>query len=180
MFIGIPLEPAAISELWSVTMPLHSQAENLRWSTPESWHITLQFLGNTSQERYACLITGLSRIHLPPFPIRLGALGFFNRAGIFFIEVQISPELLELQQEVTKATALCGFVPEPRAYHPHVTLARAKGSDVTHGLDRLKTGLPRLQQFTGFLAETFLLYESFTAPTGSRYEIRERFSLQQH
>ena len=57
LFVGIPLSPAVIDELSATSMRLQSHADGLRWSTPESWHITLQFLGNTPE--YECIVSRL-------------------------------------------------------------------------------------------------------------------------
>ncbi len=112
-------------------------ADGLRWSAPESWHITLQFLGNTPQ--YECIVARLRELRSPPVPIQLEGLGFFERAGVFFAGVGLTPELQALQQRVTAATGLCGFIPETRPYHPHITLARSKGKGAM-GSANLKAG----------------------------------------
>ncbi len=142
---------------------------------PESWHITLQFLGNTSETQYQCVVARLRELHAAPIPIELDQVGFFDRAGIFFAGVARTPELLALQQQVIKTTIPCGFAPEDRPYQPHITLARSKGRRNAIGLEMLKTRIRHQPKFSRFVAEEFLLYESFTLPTGSQYEIRERF-----
>jgi RNA 2',3'-cyclic 3'-phosphodiesterase len=87
-------------------------------------------------------------------------------------------ELLALEQKVTAATRGCGFVPEARAYHPHITLAKAKGRNA-RAMDGLKKVVEKatLALAAEFAAGEFLLYESFPGPEGSRYEVRERFCL---
>lgn len=153
------------------------EGDGLRWSTPESWHITLQFLGNTREAQYECVIARLRELHVPPVPVELEELGFFDRAGIFFAGVALTPELLALQRQVTAATIPCGFTPEDRPYRPHITLARTKGRRNATGLAVLKAKIRHQPKFEHFVAEEFLLYESITRPTGSQYEIHERFRL---
>ncbi len=177
LFVGIPLSPTLIDELTKLTGRLHTYEDSLRWSPPENWHVTLQFLGSTDQQQYNCLIPRLREISLPHVPIRLESTGIFDRAGIFFADVAPAPALLVLQQSITAATTPCGFVPEARPYHPHISLARAKDKEASQTLRRLKSRIDREPKFTVFMADEFVLYESFTAPTGSRYEIRERFPL---
>ena len=127
LFIAIPLPAGVVRELSEVSKRLRSDQDGLRWASPESWHITLQFLGNTSPEQYACLIAKLREVRSSPVPIALKDLGIFDRAGVFFADVAVSQELLRLQQSVTAATSHCGFSAEDRPFHPHVTLARMKG-----------------------------------------------------
>ncbi|WP_263350012.1 RNA 2',3'-cyclic phosphodiesterase [Acidicapsa acidisoli] len=173
LFVGVPLPAAVIAELSAITLDLRSSGQQLRWSAHDSWHITLQFLGNTVQEQYECTVAQLRRLRLPPIPIRLEGLGFFDRSGVFSACVRVTPELLLLQERVTAATQLCGYVPETRSFQPHITLARSKGK----GLRELKAKVPHQPKFTRFVAKEFLLYESFLGSEGSRYEVRERFPL---
>ena len=166
-----------ITELEAVTSRLKSKEDGLRWATPDSWHITLQFLGNTSPEQYACLVARLRDLHSPPVPMRLQELGFFDRAGIFFAGVDLTPELILLEQHVKSATGICGFIPETHPFHPHITLARGKAENRGKGIRELKARIQRQPTFTQFVAQEFLLYESHLSSSGARYEIRERFPL---
>ncbi len=177
MFVGIPLANAVLEELSMISLRLQCRGDGLRWSAPESWHITLQFLGSTGQEQYDCIVAQLRHLHSPPVAIQLGGMGFFDRAGIFFAGVELTPELHLLQQSVVCAATLCDFTPEIRPYRPHVTLAGSKGKDGGPGLRRLRTKIGDQARFTSFVAEIFALYESLPGPAGSRYEIRERFPL---
>lgn len=177
LFVGIPLASAVIGELASLTVRLKSKAGGLRWAAPESWHVTLQFLGKAGAEKLACLAARLGELGSPPVPIQLEELGFFDRAAIFFAGVALTPELLGLARHVNAATGLCGFPPETRPYHPHITLARGKGEGRGPSFGELKSRIQRQPAFTRFVAQEFLLYESHLSPSGSRYEIRARFPL---
>jgi RNA 2',3'-cyclic 3'-phosphodiesterase len=174
LFVGIPLAAEVVEELSAVSMRLQSSEDGLRWSAPESWHITLQFLGNTPE--YECIVARLKELLSPPLPVQLEDLGFFERAGVFFAAVRLTPELEALQQRVTAATGLCGLIPETRPYHPHITLARSKSKGVK-ALRALKGRIHREPRFTDFVAEEFVLYESVPGAKGSHYEVREQFSL---
>jgi RNA 2',3'-cyclic 3'-phosphodiesterase len=177
LFVGIPLAAPVVEELTALSLRLQSKGDGLRWYSPESWHITLQFLGNTRHEQCVCLVERLRELRSPPVPVELEGTGFFDRAGIFFAGVNLTPELLSLEQRVTAATSFCGSIPETRPYHPHITLARSKGKNSGRRMHELKSKIRREPNFTKFVAEDFLLYESFPGPAGSRYEIRERFSF---
>lgn len=178
LFIGIPLAAAAIDELKAVSARLRSSGDGLRWTAPESWHITLQFLGNTSPPQYACVVPSLRPLSSPPVPVCIEGLSCFDRSAVLIVRLRLTPELLLLQQRVTAATRPCGFVPESRPYQPHITLARGKGP--RRGLDDLKAKIRRPPSFPRFVAPEFLLYESFLSPAGSRYEVRESFPLAAH
>jgi 2'-5' RNA ligase len=173
LFIGIPLAAGTADALAAIVHQLQAKAapQSLRWSDRESWHITLQFLGSTKPEQYDCVDLCYPRLH-----IELGSLGTFDRAGVLYVEVRVTPELTAIRQAVTAATLPCGFTPEDRPYHPHITLARRKGK----GGRELRTVKLQMQQqpkLAGFTADSFVLYESTRTSEGSRYDIRERFPL---
>jgi 2'-5' RNA ligase len=177
LFVGIPLAPVVVDELTKLTGRLYTKDDQLRWSAPETWHVTLRFLGTTDQQQYNCIVPRLREIHLPHVPVRLESPGFFDHAGVFYVDVKTAPALIVLEQAVVAATTPCGFIPESRPYHPHITLARSKGKDATQAFRQLKSRLGLPPKFTPIMAGEFVLYESFTEPSGSRYEIRDRFRL---
>jgi len=177
LFVAISLAPEVIDALEQFSRSLRSTGDNLRWTSPETWHITLQFLGETSDENYHCLVSRLRKIIVRPIRIRLDGASFFDRAGVFFAGIEVSPQLREVERLVVAASSRCGVVAEARPYHPHVTLARAKGEDRGRALRALKPRVPQDVSFTPFIAPEFLLFQSFLGPGGARHEIRERFPL---
>jgi len=177
LFVGIAVPPEIAREISGFVLHLRSLSADLRWSAPEGWHITLQFLGNIEASRYACVVEHLSQVQSAPVSVQLEGTGIFERAGIFFASVKVNPELLALQQRVTAAMHYCDFIPETRPYHPHITLARGKGRTGTRALQVLQNAVRKQPRFGEFLAKGFLLYESFTEPSGSRYEVCARFPL---
>jgi 2'-5' RNA ligase len=177
LFVAIPLAPAVISELSAVVAQLKPSGNGLRWMAPDSWHITLQFLGNTETKQCGCLAARLGEVRSTPVPVHLTHLSFFDRAGVFFADVRLTPELVVLAERVAVATALCGFVPESRPFHPHITLARAKGQGRGQPLRVLEQRGLRQPAFTRFVAREFILYESHLSSAGASYEIRHRFPL---
>jgi 2'-5' RNA ligase len=170
------MAPAVTAQLAAVRDGLARPNDGLRWSAPEAWHITLQFLGATAPAQYDCVVSRLRALHFTPVPVNLEGLGFFERAGVFFAGVHLSPELIALQKSVIAATSQCGFKPKDRPYHPHITLARNRGRE--NGIRVLKPRVGPAPQFAAFTATEFLLYESFPNAQGSRYEVRARFGIE--
>jgi len=165
LFVGIPLADAVARELGNAIARLregeHSMpGSRLRWTAPDSWHITLQFLGNAAEEQLECLKARLGEVRATAFPIQLGALGCFDRAGVFFADVMVTPELAALERSVVAATSPCGFAAETRPFHPHITLARAKGHGRRPELRALESKVRSQSAFTRFTAAEFVLYES--------------------
>ncbi len=178
LFVGIPLADAVARDLATVVGRLSAKGDGFRWTAPESWHITLQFLGNSTTEQFECLTASLSEVRSAGVPVLLGELGCFERAGVFFADVAVSPELNALQRCVVAATSPCGFQAETLPFHPHITLARAKGNERRAGLRELLNKVRNGPAFSLFTACEFLLYESHLGAGGARYEVRARFELQ--
>jgi RNA 2',3'-cyclic 3'-phosphodiesterase len=182
LFVGIALAEEAKASLLNVRERLERFSfggSELRWLSPESWHVTLQFLGQTSEEQARCVFEKLGTVRAERVGVRIEELGFFERAGVFWAGVALTPELLALQQKVVTATRGCGFLPEDRAYSPHITLVRVKGRAGGRALAPLQKAVEksRMKVREEFEAKEFLLYESIPGPEGSRYEVRGRWGL---
>jgi RNA 2',3'-cyclic 3'-phosphodiesterase len=198
LFVGIPLAAETKAELSAVVSRLQSRGGAMRWSAPDSWHITLQFLGNAAPEQLQCLTEHLGAVRSAPVSVQIGELGSFDHAGAFFADVKVSPALAALQERVVEATGQCGFAAETRPFHPHITLARKTGNrnqetreqesqrTREQGSKNAGSGARVLQDllkragvccFTRFSAHEFLLYESHLSSEGSRYEVRARFPI---
>jgi 2'-5' RNA ligase len=175
LFLAIPLADSVTTALARLTARLRPVAPDLRWTSANAWHITLQFLGSTQPDQYECLVTHLATLKCPPVTIQPVGLGLFERPGILQFGVEPTPPLLVLQQRIVAATTLCGFEQEARPYHPHITLGRAKGRSTN--LRALTARLASPTSFGSFTAREFLLYESHLSSAGSAYEIRHRFPL---
>lgn len=179
LFVGIELDEQAGRALDQVQERLAAAGGGLRWSRPGDRHVTLQFLGKADVGQFTCLQAHLAEVREQPCPVRLSGLGFFVRAGVFWAGVERTPGLLELRHKIMAATRICGFTPEMRPYHPHITLARQRGRGFSVELRKLQQGVASgdFQMETEFLASEFLLYDSMPGAIGSRYEVRARLAL---
>jgi 2'-5' RNA ligase len=179
LFIGIALPAEVSARISAFSSALPPLPAALRWTSPAQWHITLQFLGSTTDAQYASVTQCLAQIASPPVPVSIDGAGFFKRAGIFYAAVVVSPELLALHKQISAAMRECGFPPEDRPYSPHITLARGRNRPAPSAFAPLQAALrgAPAPSFGSFTAREFLLYQSFTEPVGSRYEVRACFPL---
>jgi 2'-5' RNA ligase len=177
LFVALPLSPAVCDEIAHVSERFISADDGFRWTEPVAWHITLQFLGNSHSDRLADLVENLGKVNSPALPIQLGAIGFFDRSRVVYLEVRLSPELIAFQQKIVQATGHCGFLSEERPYHPHITLARAKNKLRKEQQRALDAKMRHQVRFSKLVVNEFLLYESYLGSEGSRYEVRARFPL---
>src|SRR5271169_1359961 len=104
LFVGIPLAEAVQEEVAKATARPRQREDGLRWTASESWHITLQFLGETGADASKCVAAQLGEVRAAAVPVRLGQFGIFERAGAFVILVEVSRELAALVERVTAAT----------------------------------------------------------------------------
>ncbi|WP_313638423.1 RNA 2',3'-cyclic phosphodiesterase [Paenibacillus sp.] len=101
-----------------------------KWTHPEDYHITLQFLGDTPKTKIPDLIMALKQLsgQCRPFKLSLDKWGTFGLpTAPRVLWVGVSGELEELNQLATKvhsSTLPLGFPAESREYKPHLTVAR--------------------------------------------------------
>jgi 2'-5' RNA ligase len=147
-------------------------AARLRWSRPESLHLTLKFLGEYPEAELGALEAVLKRTPWPgAFDIRVRGLGFFpdERAPrVFWAGVEAGPELARLAEALDEALVEVGIPRERRPYKPHLTLARIQDRVPLQRLREAIQGLDPVD-FGSFRAERFYLYRSQPGPGGSVY-----------
>jgi 2'-5' RNA ligase len=162
LFLGLPIPPELAQALARRTQTI--ELPKGRRTAPENLHLTLVFLGEVADAQLPPIERELSELTFAPFPLKLTSLNTFPRAGVLIAEIEPTRPLLQLQAKVAAAMARCGFPPEDRAYHPHITLARF------HGPLRLSTS-QQAPPHGSFTADTVNLYRSHPSPTGANYEI---------
>ena len=95
----------------------------IKWTDPETFHITLLFLGDIPVDRVGQIFQTLEKTakNVPSIGTSLNGLGLFKKSGALWVGIDASPELLELQKELAAALNR-----EPGRFHAHVTLGRIK------------------------------------------------------
>jgi len=105
---------------------------DLKWVEEKNLHLTVQFLGNVSEERVPVVSTALqnSVAGIAPFKLGLEGVGAFpsvERPRVLWVGFsgETAP-LLTLHRQVQREMRVLGFEPEKRKFSPHLTLARAR------------------------------------------------------
>jgi 2'-5' RNA ligase len=179
LFVCVSPDEGAVDEIASFAVSL-KKFTGFRWVGRESLHITLKFLGEISPGRVTELDTNLSRIGgIRPFSIKLSRVGAFpNMASPKSLWIGVgegSETLAKLARSVGAAAVASGCEAEKRGFHPHLTLARAKGParGMPESLARALGDAPS----PSWVCCGFTLMKSDLLPEGAVYAPVARFPL---
>lgn len=176
-FVAIPV-PEDIRERLE---DLQSDLSVGRPTDPETFHITLAFLGEEPDERVEAAHEALLDLHARSFPLRFDGLGTFGGAApkTLFAAVAPSEPLATLHRKVRSLLHGAGIMPDRARFRPHVTLARfgpGAGSGDAASLGRF---LQRHLAFgTGpFPARQVVLYRSILTRDGAIHDPLAEYPL---
>jgi len=150
---------------------------DFRWQEDEQLHLTLRFIGEVDRPVAEDLASALTRIHSPPFELRVACVGSFEKrtSGALWAGVEPKEPVAALAAKVERACQTAGLEPERRAFHPHITLARWKGRRAREVQDFLaRTGGLSSDLFS---VTEFILFESQLSRHGAHYEAVETYPL---
>jgi RNA 2',3'-cyclic 3'-phosphodiesterase len=192
LFVGIDIPDDIRQRIARYVEGVRGFAPDARWVKPETFHVTLKFLGETSPETAEDLKRELGKVQHDKFDIHFGGCGFFpnpRSARVFWIGVE-APELLpQLAAKVDETCSHFGFERDRNDLKPHLTLARAgrgaSGNPHQHSSGpspAFKLLADRIAQmpapdFGTMTAQAFFLYESKLSPKGAQYTKVATFEL---
>jgi 2'-5' RNA ligase len=188
LFIALDIDEEIRRRIGRFVEGVRGFAPDVRFVGPESFHITLKFLGETNQaDQIKAALRGVSE---KQFAISFRGYGFFpgaKNARVFWAGIEAGPELQELASAVDAAMLPLGFEREKGPYRPHLTLARSgsgrprrtrgdRPNATFAALDHKLSQLPP-PEFGTMTAREFHLYESKLSPRGAQYTKIESFPL---
>ncbi|NOZ71501.1 MAG: RNA 2',3'-cyclic phosphodiesterase [Chloroflexi bacterium] len=191
LFISVNLSDILLTRLADVQNQLRRQlsAYPLRWTRPESIHITLKFLGETDSARLAELETALQKVAVlhNPFVITIGGLGCFpntRRPNVLWVGVNDPEKRLQaLAARVDQAMTRLGWEEERRPFNGHLTLARVKreaGSQERRQLGAELMALDVPETLGTCAVNSVHLMRSQLRPQGALYTSLHEFRLGHH
>ena len=133
----------------------------------ENLHITLAFLGSVDEELLDCVRSAAEQVNAGAFALTIDRAGWWQRTGILWLGPSAGPAALNrLVKSLWAALEPCGFWPDFRDFHPHVTIARRWR----------KARLPEIRP-VHWPIDALMLLESHTGQRGARYTLLERWPL---
>lgn len=130
-FIAIKIEPAEkLADFFRKAKKAFND-EPIKWVDTNNLHLTLRFLGETSNEQVQKIIFSLEKIasRTKGFQIKLNGVSCFKSNGnpkVIFINIDEIDKLKLLAGEIENEVRVAGFDPDKREFNPHLTLGRIK------------------------------------------------------
>ena len=192
IFVALDIDENIRSRIAKFADDLRPHASAVRWVKPESLHITLKFIGETSDPAVKQIEQTLSSISIAEFQVAFTGFGFFptsKAARVFWIGIAAETGLSQLAEKIDDSLAEIGIAKEEREFSPHLTLARSSGGSGAPGWrkgDRPNRQFAVLQrhlegsaapEFGTMTAREFFLYKSQLSSKGSTYTRIARFTL---
>jgi 2'-5' RNA ligase len=166
LFVAVVPPRPVLLELRAALSTLPHGDAQVRWTHPESWHITLAFLGEVPEPTLPDLTERLARAagRATPMELAVAGGGAFD-SHVLWAGIQGDRDRLgRLSESVAAAARRCRVKVDDRPFRPHVTLARVRGEGATD----LKPYVERMQAFRTprWLVKEITLFESL-APVGA-------------
>ena len=171
LFIGLELPDTTRALL----AKLDPEVRGLRWVPAGQMHLTLSFLGDVEPAREPSLIAALQGVRVAPFFLPIEGVGTFGGDHPRVVWAGVGrghPHLFALHKRIQDAVFRAGFEPDLRAFHPHVTLGRAKDLP-RHAVrpfllehEKIEFGLIHVTGFT--------LFSSILSAGGATYSVEFR------
>ncbi len=183
LFLGVEISMAAVRELMTAAEALRRKARTgglrVRWVAPESYHVTLKFLGWTRPGAVGAIVDvlGDAIAAADGFTVTGRGLGAFpraDRARVLWAGLDDpAGGLTRLAGIVETELEPIGFAREARPFHAHVTLGRIREPEDVQTL--LQGESEHLFRESHITAVT--LFESVLKSSGSEYRAQARFGL---
>ncbi|MDO8750953.1 MAG: RNA 2',3'-cyclic phosphodiesterase [Dehalococcoidia bacterium] len=178
LFIAVELPEDVLGYIGETVGDLRRQGiTGIRWVRGEGVHLTLKFLGDTSEEQVAGILSSMrdSAVGTPPFVLHVQGAGAFpnmRAPRVLWLGVQgDTAPLLQIHGRLEEALEAQGFAREARAFSAHLTLGRVNGRLSPTTLERLAQDMEGLRTAKPLAlpVAALSLMESQLTPPGAYY-----------
>ena len=190
LFVALDIDAGIRERIAEFRNQMRRLPPDVRWVGPETFHVTLQFLGET---RWLDKIQqALRQVKGSPITLTFRNAGFFpnpKSPRVFWVGIEFDQNLQELVKSIAEALRPLGFERDKSPFQPHLTLARAgsgrprpvQGEPSASGLRQVRTTVETVPplEFGTMTAREFYLYESKLSPAGAQYTKLSSYQLEQ-
>ncbi len=132
LFIAIPSSEYIRKKLVAIQNKLKQRVENFRWSSPETFHLTLKYIGEVDINDVAPICKVTEQI------VRENRAGILSLKSLGSFGSPMNPRIIwagfngdlqnlaKMADELDEAMEDFGIKPEHKKFNPHLTLGRAK------------------------------------------------------
>ena len=175
-FLGLEIPPAVRGALTvrQFLLPLPRKVD------PESFHLTLVFLGNCPDHALQAAHEGFEGLREPRFSLQMQGLGLFGKGNphTAWAGVAPSPQLLHLQSKLETIARRADCPIDARRFTPHVTLGRFPPPPFAE-IARLERTIAMDSAFRSdpWEVQEMVLWRSHLTAKGPHYEVLTRYPL---
>ena len=184
-FLAIEIPPAVHTVIRQTQQELETllaaahHGHAIRWTAPAAVHLTVRFLGETTEEQRHQLQERCRRLtaRQKPFTLTVQEAGCFPNVqapNIIWLGLQPADKtLVQLQANMEQVAQAVGFAAEPKPFRPHLTIGRLR-----HTIERpigqvlagaLATIQPSHSPTPTFVVTSIVHMQSHLEPTGAHY-----------
>ncbi len=185
LFIAVDIDNATKEKIQEIRKSLIKLAPHIKWTAPDTWHLTIKFLGETKEEKINAIIEKCNNVaeKYSIFQVNLKGLSSFPNTKlprVIFIDTIYPQQFKEMALTLDNELFELDFKKEDRDFHPHLTLARIKDIKSFLKLDEqimeklIETG--KAIDYTVNI-DSFHLYQSILYQKGPTYIRIKSFSL---
>lgn len=167
LFVAVELTKAMRYELYRMEEQLKQMSFGGRFSPMENLHITLHFIGETSDLAGAVKAVTEGARCIRPFELQLGEYSSFEKNGSRLSHCTVKgdlEELCRLYESIQCAMSDFGFPRERKRFVPHITLGRS----VVHD-ELVDAEMKKFKVTTGMRVSGITLFESRREKNGMVY-----------
>jgi 2'-5' RNA ligase len=180
LFVALLLPDEAKAELGRLVDRLKPLATGVKWVEPVNLHLTLKFLGDTTEEKLAAISVAIGEAvkENPKVTVDLAKCGAFpnlKRPRVIWAGCDGIEPAAVMAKEIDRRMRKFGFEKEKRRFSAHLTLGRVRDrADIT----RLVPELEHLNFRGGtYILDRVALIKSTLTPKGPIYEHCQMYEL---
>ena len=168
-FVALPLPDDCRNLVADELAPLQRRHDQLRWTSPQGWHLTLAFLGELGDEAEAVAAVSAAAAGVEPFELATTDGGRFGDAVLWLgVDAEPPGALDTLARRIREELGGRGIEIDEGSFRPHVTLARSR-----RGRERVGRSLVDAVRIPSrrWRADRLELWESILGRGPARYEV---------
>lgn len=181
IFLGVGLGEISSLNKWIIFLRQLGYEDQLRWTRPDQWHITLKFIGDFSvsliPELTGKLRNGFSQ--KAGMQLVLKGAGFFGALRspkVLWAGVESSDWLDELNKIAEDNCQETGIPESPKPFSPHLTLARIRNIKSPERLIN-EVEAHENTRWCQQQVQEVILYKSELTQDGPVYSVLDKFEL---